>query len=225
MLVYVFLKHQRLESHFFKLYFPEQEKNDNHILKNCVSLNGKNDILHRQEENHENDSRRWKKQMENTNRSKTFCFWRQAHELRTWKLRFCCIVPISGEAPHGHEGEEDRVGTRIPWMTDIFLEILGADRVIRGKPKDRHKYFSLPFQMKQICSSRSESVALQKGCDSALWLIYSPHLVKRKITRRTGVESQAERGQQNNVLRASCQNLPADRFPRLPQLLIINSFR
>lgn len=28
--------------------------------------------------------------------------------------------------------------------------MLGADSVIRGKPKDKHKYFSLPFQMKQM---------------------------------------------------------------------------
>lgn len=64
-----------------------------------------------------------------------------------------CIIPTTGEAaqdPHGHEGEEDRVGTRTLCMTDIFLEMLGADRVIRGKPKDRHKYFSLPFHMKQM---------------------------------------------------------------------------
>lgn len=47
---------------------------------------------------------------------------------------------------------EERTGweQEFSCMTDIFLEILGADRVIRGKPKDRHKCFSLPFQMKQM---------------------------------------------------------------------------
>ena len=52
--------------------------------------------------------------------------------------------------PHSHEEQEDRVETSILWMTAVFLEILGAHRVLSYKPKDRHKHFSLAFQMQQM---------------------------------------------------------------------------
>lgn len=175
--------------------------------------------------NHENDSWRWKSRWKTQIEVKSFAAEAGLMNSEHESCHCWCTVPKPGETPqdpHGCEGEEDRVGTRILWMTDIFLEILGAHRVTHCKPRIGINTFLCPFRWSKC--SRSENVALQKECDSALWLIYSPHLVKRK-NRGTGVEPQAGRGQQNNVLTASCQNLAADRFPRLPGFLIINSFR
>lgn len=141
--------------------------------------------------------------MENANKSKTFCCWSLAHEFRTRRLALLLYIPCTLARLLrilSHEEWEDRVETSILWMTAIFLEILGAYRVLSYKPEYRHKYFSLPFQMKQMQQIR-EFCTAERESYSTLWLIYSPHLVKMK-NGGTGMKSQAERGQQNNILRA-----------------------
>lgn len=122
----------------------------------------------------------------------------------------CCIFPIPGEAP------QDPMAMRVKrtgWEQEFSKLQIHFWRcwVLTGgfvaSLRTNINTFLCPFRRSEC--SRSENVALQKGCDSALWLIYSSHLVKRR-NRGTGVESQAEQGQQNNILRASCPNLPAD---------------